>query len=492
MGVTLAVVLGLGVAGNGLAADWVPDRYEAPPEFAQVAPVEPVDPPDVRGTPDRYEVTLEAGGGALDALIRVPPAPGPHPAVVLLHGAGTHDRFELAEQADHLARAGIVTLVADKRTADYSPWHRDYEAMSADALAAVDFLRGLRDVDPERIGLFAESEGTWVAPVAAVRDPGIAYTIMVSAPIVSPLAQATYATLTAFEGLDVPDPVTGAVGKGIGLATTLPNVLAYAEFDVLPWVARMQQPTLLIYGAEDPALPIIEAPELFFDATAAPADAVKVRYFEEAQHGIRQGSDGPFAPGYLDLLATWILRDGDIPGPRVAGGQPVQHLAARPAPHPPWYATAGTHMVVIGLAVLGYLAGPVASGAARLLRGPAAARISRERRWSLRLIRLLGAASFILLVGYFVGLSHLALNQLTNAWLTQGGWAVVWLVATAAVMSVLSVWFGPTWRSDTTRRSFGSGAGPPNAVEKIALVGAVTGTVLLLVVVAYGGVFRGV
>lgn len=75
MGVTLAVVLGLGVAGNGLAADWVPDRYEAPPEFAQVAPVEPVNPPYVRGTPDRYEVTLEAGGGALDALIRVPPAP---------------------------------------------------------------------------------------------------------------------------------------------------------------------------------------------------------------------------------------------------------------------------------------------------------------------------------------------------------------------------------------------------------------------------------
>ncbi|NIR38734.1 MAG: alpha/beta hydrolase, partial [Actinobacteria bacterium] len=73
--------------------------------------------------------------------------------------------------------------------------------------------------------------------MAAAQDPSIAFMIMVSAPIVSPAEQGTYATLAAFDGLDVPDPADRAVAKGIGMAITLPYLLDYADFDVLPWLA---------------------------------------------------------------------------------------------------------------------------------------------------------------------------------------------------------------------------------------------------------------
>jgi hypothetical protein len=316
---------------------------------------------------------------------------------------------------------------------------------------------------------------------------------MVSAPIVAPAQQATYATLMALEGLDVPAPVKRAVDKGIGTALSLPNLLDYATFDVLPWLERTAQPILMVYGTEDPALPIIEGAQLVRDS--APG-GVFVRYFAGAQHGIRIGDvTGPFAPGYLDILATWIANRDAIDLPSISGGQPEQTLSAEAAPRPRWYATGYAHLVVLVLAAAGYLAGPAASTVSRIRRGRGAPRLFRPLRRRLRWLRTLGLASLGGLVAYFVGLSHLALNHLTSPLLTYGVWALVWIVTAGAVMALVSLRYSDSWRRpDSQLADAGVGVATRGLthVEAIALAGTVAGTILLLLIVTYWGVFLGI
>jgi uncharacterized protein len=508
MSMTLAVILGLGVAGNVMEPSWTPEAYVAPAAYRDVQPAVPVRPTAAHADVIRESVRVDLDTETVDALVYAPPGSGRHPAVLMLHGAGTKKSTAFAAQAEHLARSGVVVMVMDKRAAGYSAWHRDFDAMAGDAIAGVELLRQRDDVHPDRIGLFGESEGTWVAPVAAAKNSTIAFLVLVSAPIVSPAQQATYATLTAFDGLDVPEPVNRAVAKGIGTALSLPGVLDYADFDVRPWLARTVQPILLVFGTDDPALPVIEAAELTRNTAGGP---VTLQYFGGSQHGIRMGSStGPFAPGYLDTLASWIGQqpDADAPArPDPTGGQPVQAIAAHAAPPSPWYATAYAHLAVLGLGLAGYAAGPVAVAVRRGARsrgaGPA---ISRGRRRSLQRVRILGLASLVGLVAYFVGLSHLALNQLTSPLLIYGVWTLVWIVTAGAVMALLSLWLGDTWRNPDRGRPSSAAEFDPMAdgqvgpavvprlttVETVALAGTVAGTVAFLLVVTYWGVFLGI
>jgi hypothetical protein len=57
------------------------------------------------------------------------------------------------------ARRGVITLIYDKRTIGYSLLRRDYGLLAVDAAAAVALLATRRDVDPSRLGLWAQSEG---------------------------------------------------------------------------------------------------------------------------------------------------------------------------------------------------------------------------------------------------------------------------------------------------------------------------------------------
>jgi len=62
------------------------------------------------------------------------------------------------------------------------------EDLAADALAGVQFLRGRKEIDSSKIGLFGASQGGWVAPLAASRSKDIAFVIVASGPAFSPAA----------------------------------------------------------------------------------------------------------------------------------------------------------------------------------------------------------------------------------------------------------------------------------------------------------------
>lgn len=108
--------------------------------------------------------------------LRLPPVAGPAPAVALT-GPFTGVKDQVAGvYAERLAQAGFVTLAFDHRGFGESGGrrgHEDSQGKLADLRAAVELLRSLHEVDPERIGLVGICLGGGYAVRAAAENPRV-------------------------------------------------------------------------------------------------------------------------------------------------------------------------------------------------------------------------------------------------------------------------------------------------------------------------------
>lgn len=318
-----------------------------------------------------HEVELD--GARITAQVRRPAGvEGPLPAVVFLHGAGTATNAGFAPQADDLASAGIVTVVPDKRMDTYTTGQRDYTAMARDYLHTVELARALPNVDPERVGLYAESEGAYIAPVMAVADPQVAFVMLVSAPIVPPRQQGAFAMDSYLRNVQVPASIYRIIPRALGGQMPF-GMLRYADFDPAPYQQAMRQPTMLVFGTDDASMPVVQGVEqLIADLARAGNHQWMVRFYDGANHGIKIGQD--LSDGFTQDIASWIhgLPATATVEPRIAGAQPVQLHAADPVAEPrallSGNALVVTHLLPLGLLALGPLAYAVA-GTARALRG---------------------------------------------------------------------------------------------------------------------------
>jgi fermentation-respiration switch protein FrsA (DUF1100 family) len=109
------------------------------------------------------------------AWLTLPPGPGPHPGIVLVHGLGaTHDMM-LPQYEQHFAAAGIATLAFDYRNTGASDGqprqHISTREQCLDVAAALDQLKSRPGIHGGRIGLWGTSLGGMnVIRVAAARD----------------------------------------------------------------------------------------------------------------------------------------------------------------------------------------------------------------------------------------------------------------------------------------------------------------------------------
>jgi pimeloyl-ACP methyl ester carboxylesterase len=147
-------------------------------------------------------VHMPANGFSLAGTLSRPAAPpqppeakeGPRlPAVVLVPGSGRVDRDEtvsgipvFAQLANALANAGFVVVRYDKRGLGQSGGRDEaatLEDFADDALAAANYLRKRKDVDPDRVALIGHSEGGLVSLQAAARGKkSIAALVLISTP----------------------------------------------------------------------------------------------------------------------------------------------------------------------------------------------------------------------------------------------------------------------------------------------------------------------
>ncbi|MCZ7546127.1 MAG: alpha/beta fold hydrolase [Anaerolineae bacterium] len=158
------------------------------------AGVEAVSPPyvDMDAFEER-EITFGLEGWELPGTLTLPVGAGPFPAVVLVHGSGPNDRDEtlgpnqpFRNLAWGLASNGVAVLRYDKRTRVYTEELAEMGDLTLDdetvddALAAVEFLRGVEDIDPARIFVLGHSLGGHAAPRIGARDPDIAGLIILA------------------------------------------------------------------------------------------------------------------------------------------------------------------------------------------------------------------------------------------------------------------------------------------------------------------------
>jgi uncharacterized protein len=168
------------------------------PAIDALAPLAPEPTPDPATLPYLVKEVSFPGGApdvTLAGTLTVPRTAGPHPAIVLLSGNGPQDRDgsirplatikPFALLADALSRAGLAVLSYDDRGTAASTGTFTTAGLAdftADAGAALAFLRDRPEVDPARVGVLGHSEGgVYIASLIEAGEP-LAFAVGMAAP----------------------------------------------------------------------------------------------------------------------------------------------------------------------------------------------------------------------------------------------------------------------------------------------------------------------
>ncbi len=292
---------------------------------------------------------------SISGSLLLPVTPGPHPAIVMIHGSGAVTRDALRPFANHFARNGVAVLITDKRGTGASTgrWARaTFDDLAEDALAGVRYLRGRPEIRRGAVGVHGMSLGGWVAPLAAVKSRDVAFVVVESAPVMTPLEHErlrvqttmradghkgqTIAQAVAFmdqkfevartgEGWDRLEAAMRAGEKAGWIAyVNAPASLESLRWhwdhvfshDPLPVLERLSVPMLVLYGELDSIVPPKVHKARMEQATrAAGRHDVTILEFARANHGffeaitggrIEQPTLGAFVAGYFEARTDWV------------------------------------------------------------------------------------------------------------------------------------------------------------------------------------------
>ncbi len=279
-----------------------------------------------------------------------PDGGGPHPVVLMLQGSGPADRHcdgYFAPIAETFLARGLATYAFDKPGCGRSTgdW-RDHPllARADQAVAAIAALRGDTTIDADRVGVWGQSQGGWLAQILASGNLDLIFAIANSGPSIGVVDQNLYAIehtmidegrpAEAIEAaLAFLDRVQGAASAGQDGETINRELVLPVEQE--PWyqelyggstaedwaflwrlveedyrptevLSRVDCPFLAIYGGADLLVPAWRGAEESGRALVAggAADATVV-VFPTANHRIKEQGADRFVPGYLTLLGDW-------------------------------------------------------------------------------------------------------------------------------------------------------------------------------------------
>lgn len=164
----------LGVFTAAASAALLLSACSPAPETPAAAPTAAAPALDMEHPPALVEMSFKVDGDRLNGIVYLANGPGPHPAVVLLHGfPGNERNLDLAQD---LRREGFNVLFFHYRGAWGSEGQYSLPHVIEDAGAAATYLRENADklrTDPTRILLVGHSMGGFAALQAAARDPAI-------------------------------------------------------------------------------------------------------------------------------------------------------------------------------------------------------------------------------------------------------------------------------------------------------------------------------
>jgi fermentation-respiration switch protein FrsA (DUF1100 family) len=157
--------------------------------------------------------------------------------VLVCNGNGG-DRSMRAPLAAALSRMGLAVLLFDYRGYGGNPGHPTEEGLAADARAALGYLAGRPEVDPERVIYFGESLGAAVALRLATERPPAALVL-----------RSPFASLAEVGRLHYP---------------VLPvSLLLRDRYDSAALAGRLTAPLLVVAGGRDRIVPAGHSRRLF-------------------------------------------------------------------------------------------------------------------------------------------------------------------------------------------------------------------------------------
>jgi pimeloyl-ACP methyl ester carboxylesterase len=120
----------------------------------------------------------------------------------------------------------------------------DFPLLAADALAAAAAVRVHPEVVSESIGLVGASQAGWIIPIAAAESPEISFVVLQSGPTVTLGEEDYFSELTR-------DFDCGRGGLSAEEADARVRSRAPSGFDPRPFLSRMTQPGLWLFGLDD-------------------------------------------------------------------------------------------------------------------------------------------------------------------------------------------------------------------------------------------------
>jgi pimeloyl-ACP methyl ester carboxylesterase len=313
-----------------------------------------------RVTMTRTPATFSSLGNTLYGELFAPAKP--KAMVVLVYGSGNDSAVTWNYVQHLLPLYDIAAFVYDKRGTGRSngQFTVDFSALADDAIAAVAQARKLLPNVP--VGLMGESQGGWIAPLAAARSP-VDFVVVSYGLAISPLeedreevlgelhakhsdesviAQGRELTsitgrimLSRFtDGLDdlrnfkaahrndkwlheVEGDFTGPLlrspdeqFKELRAALGFDAIL---DYDAQAALRRVRTPMLWVVAGKDTEAPPVPTLDFLHTLQSAPTQ-LDIAIFPNADHGIidTQERNGELvsirqSPGYYDLLASWIV-----------------------------------------------------------------------------------------------------------------------------------------------------------------------------------------
>lgn len=317
------------------------------------------------GVARRVPVTKQGGtfssiGNTLYGELFAPEKP--KALVVLVFGSGQDSAVTYNYVQHLLPMYDIAVFAYDKRGTGRSNgrFTVDFSELADDALAAVAYARKLLDAPGVPVGLMGESQGGWIAPLAAARAPAD-FVVVSYGLAISPLDEDRYEVFDELRAKGYDDSV---MAKGRELTSITGRIMlsrftdglddlrkfkaahadekwlhevegdftgpllnspddqftelraalgfdAIFDYDAQAALRRVRVPMLWVVAGKDTEAP--SAPTLEFLRGLQPAPPqLDIAVFPNADHGIlEEGEEGgqPYArqsAGYFDLLTHWI------------------------------------------------------------------------------------------------------------------------------------------------------------------------------------------
>lgn len=305
-----------------------------------------------------------ADGTTLAGSLILPATDGPHPAIVLVHGAGPDTRGMPGYRAhiQPLVRAGYAVLTYDKRGAGESGGDFDtmtYGDLVSDATAAVALLRSRDDIDAGRVALAGFSEGGWLVPEVAERSGGVTFILVKSG---APLSWAEtvawevendtradgfegdrlttlvelrkrlwrYYIATATFGPDSTraerEQIEAEIGK---LESWTPDGApisiqpydhdvyrrwaADVAYDPTPFILRNTAPMLYLFGGADVNIPVEVSTRRIEELRAQGLTHITYHVYPEDGHGLQHWTrfwNAGYPDGYFERIIDWAREAG--------------------------------------------------------------------------------------------------------------------------------------------------------------------------------------